>query len=82
VKFLPKLKREVTWDIKVAEDTAQVHGRCTRRFAQNAKKNAKFLLNPEMIVRYTARIAIQSARTEAVKRRDLVSLLLLADPQR
>lgn len=52
--------QEVTWDIKkvAAVDTAEGHGRCTRRFAQNVRKNAKSLLNPEMTVRYTARIAI------------------------
>jgi len=54
-------------------DTAEGHERCTRRFAQNVRKNAKSLLNPEMTVRYTARIAIQSARTQVVKRRDSVS---------
>jgi hypothetical protein len=48
------------------------HGRCTRQFARSAKKSAKSRLNPEMTVRYTARIVIQSARTKAVKRRDFV----------
>jgi hypothetical protein len=61
----------------VAVDTAEGHGRCTRRFAQNVRKNAKSLLNPEMTVRYTARIAIQSVRTKVVKRRDFVSFFLL-----
>jgi hypothetical protein len=61
----------------VAVDTAEGHGRCIRRFAQNVRKNAKSLLNPEMTVRYTARIAIQSARTKVVKRRDFVSFFLL-----
>jgi hypothetical protein len=46
------------------------HGRCIKRLAQNVKKNAKSLLNPEKTVRYTARIVIQSVRTKAVKRRD------------
>jgi hypothetical protein len=69
--------KEVTWHINkvVAVDTAQGHGRCTRRFAQTVRKNAKSLLNPEMTVRYTARIAIQNARAKAVKRRDFVSFL-------
>jgi hypothetical protein len=65
--------KEETWDIRVMaaeEDSADLHGRCTRRFAQNVRKNAKSLLNPEMTVRYTAKIAIQSARTKAVKRKD------------
>jgi len=48
------------------------HGRCTRQFARSARKSAKSRLNPEMIVRYTAGIAIQSARKKAVKRRDFV----------
>ena len=77
------LRKEETWHINkvVAVDSAG-HGRCTRQFARSARKSAKSRLNPEMIVRYTARIVIQSARTKAVKRRDLVNLLLLADPQR
>jgi len=72
--------KEVTWHINkvVAVDTAELHERCTRRFAQNARKNAKSLLNPEMTVRYTAGIAIQSARTKVVKRRDFVSLFFLS----
>jgi len=65
--------KEETWDIRVVVvvDSAG-HGRCTRRFAQNARKNAKSLLNPEKTARYTARNAIQSARTKAVKRIDFV----------
>ncbi len=61
-------KKEVTWHINkaAAVDTAELLGRCTRRFAQNVKKNAKSLLNPEMTVRYTAGIAFQNARTKAV----------------
>jgi hypothetical protein len=75
-RIFTKAKKEVTWDINkvAAVDTAEGHGRCTRRFAQNVRKNAKSLLNPEMTVRYTARIAIQSARTKVVKKRDSVSL--------
>jgi len=69
--------QEVTWDIKkvAAVDTAEGHGRCTRRFAQNVRKNAKSLLNPGMTVRYTARIAIQSARTKANNRQIMGSNL-------
>lgn len=65
-KIFSKAKKEATWDMKkvAAVDTAEGHGRCTRRFAQSVRKNAKSLLNPEMTVRYTARIAIQSARTK------------------
>jgi len=63
--------KEETWDIKVVVAVDSVgHGRCTRQFAQNARKNAKSRLNPEMIVRYTARIVIQSVRTQVVKRKD------------
>jgi hypothetical protein len=63
-------------------DTAEGHRRCTRRFAQNVRRNAKSLLNPAVTVRYTARIAFQSARTKGVKRIDFVNLFLLPDPQR
>jgi hypothetical protein len=62
--------KEETWDIRVVVagvvDSAG-RGRCTKQFAQSARKNAKSRLNLEMIVRYTARIVIQSARTKAVK---------------
>jgi hypothetical protein len=68
--------KEVTWDTHkvVAVDSAEGHERCTRRFAQNARKNAKSLSNPEMTARYTARNAFQSARTKAAKRKDLKKL--------
>ncbi|KPK96614.1 MAG: hypothetical protein AMJ95_13195 [Omnitrophica WOR_2 bacterium SM23_72] len=59
------LKEEV-WDTKVVADTAG-RGKCIRRFAQNVKKSAKSRLNPETIVRYTARTVIQSVRTKAAK---------------
>jgi len=58
---------------KAAADTAEGQGRCTRRFAQNARKNVKSLLNLEMTVRYIAGIVIQSVRTQAVKRGDFVT---------
>ena len=51
---------------KVA-DTTEVRERCTRRFAKNARRNVKFLLNPAETVPYIARIAFQSARTKIVK---------------
>jgi hypothetical protein len=63
--------KEETWDIKVVVVDSAGRGRCTRQFARNARKSAKSRLNPEMIVRYTARNVIQSARTKVVKRRDL-----------
>ena len=45
---------------------AQGRGKCTRLRAQNVRKSVKSLLNLEKAVRYTARIAIQSARTKPV----------------
>jgi hypothetical protein len=42
-------------------------GKCTKRFALNARKNAKSLLNREKTVRSIARIVFQSVRTKAVK---------------
>ena len=45
-------------------------GKCTRRFAQNARKNAKSRLNLGIIVLYTARIVIQSVRTKVVKKNE------------
>jgi hypothetical protein len=39
--------KEERWRIKVAVVVSVVLGKCTRRFAQSAKKNAKFLLNLE-----------------------------------
>jgi len=51
-------------------DTAAGRGRCTRQFVRSARKSAKFLSNPEMTVRYTARIVTQSVRTKAVEIRD------------
>jgi hypothetical protein len=65
--------KEERWDTnKAAVDSGELQGKCIRRFAQNARKNAKSLLSPEMTVRYTAGIVIQSVRTKAVKRRGLI----------
>ena len=50
-----------------AADMAAGRGKCTKQFAQNAKKNAKFLLNLEKTVRYIARIVFLSARIAGVK---------------
>ena len=68
-EIFTKTKKEVTWDInKIAVvDTTEVRGKCTRRLAQNAIRNAKFLLNPVGTVQYIAKIAFQSARTKIVK---------------
>jgi len=41
-------------------------GKCIKRSVRIAKKSAKSRLSPEMAVRYTARIAIQSVRTKDV----------------
>jgi hypothetical protein len=61
-------KREVVWHTNMAGvDLAQVHEKCTRQLAQNAKRNAKFLLSPGKTVRYIARIVFQSAKTKDVK---------------
>jgi|GEM_PF-1591843 len=63
----PTITKEETWLIKAAVVVVTaVQEKCTRQSALSAKKNVKFLLSPEKIVRYTARIAIQSARTRAV----------------
>ena len=67
-EIFTKTKKEVTWDTdKVAVDSAEGHGRCTRRLAQTVRKNAKSLSNPAATVRYTARNAFQSAKAKAVK---------------
>jgi len=47
-----------------------LRGKCTRQFAQIAKKSAKSRLNQETIVLYTARIVIQSVRTKVVKKNE------------
>lgn len=64
------ITKEEAWGTKevVVVDSA-VHARCTRQFALNARKSVKSLLNQETIVRYIVRIAIQSARTKADKRK-------------
>jgi hypothetical protein len=54
----------------VAVGTAELRGKCTKRFAQNARKNAKSLSNPEMTVRYIAKNALQNAKAAVVKRAD------------
>ena len=63
-------KKEAVWDIKavgLAVDSEAGRGRCTRRYARNAKKNAKSLLSQEKIVRYIARIVSQSVKTAAAR---------------
>ena len=46
----------------------EVRGRCTRRFAQNVIRNAKFLLSRAETVLYTAKSVFQSARKKGVKK--------------
>ena len=59
--------REDTWVIKAVVDLARVRERCIKRPARNARKNAKYHLSPEKIVRYIARIVSLSARIAAIK---------------
>ncbi len=47
---------------------AGVRERCTRRHAQNVKKNAKSLLSPAETVLYTARSAFPSVEIVAVNK--------------
>ena len=56
-KLLTELKKETTWHLDKMMGMAGVRERCTRRHAQNVKKNAKSLLNPAETVLYTARSA-------------------------
>ena len=48
---------------------AGVRERCTRRHAQNVKKNAKSLFNPAETVLYTARSVFRNAEIVAVNKR-------------
>jgi hypothetical protein len=50
-------------------DMAQGHEKCTRQLAQNAKRNAKFLLSLGKTVRFIVRIVFQNARTTAAKKK-------------
>ena len=47
---------------------AGVRERCTRRHAQNVKKNAKSLLNPTKTVQYTAGSVFRNAKIVAVNK--------------
>jgi hypothetical protein len=68
LRWVPK-KEEVPWLFKVDKvDMTGDHERCTKRFAQNARKNAKSLLNPVGIVRFTAKSATQREKIAVVKR--------------
>ncbi|OGX00194.1 MAG: hypothetical protein A3I73_01135 [Omnitrophica bacterium RIFCSPLOWO2_02_FULL_45_16] len=50
-------------------DSAEGHGRCTKRLAQNVRKNAKFLSSPAETAQYTAGTASQSVKKKDAKRR-------------
>jgi len=50
-------------------DLVAGQGRCTRRFAQSARKSVKYLLSPEKTVRYIARTVFLNAKTAAGKGR-------------
>ena len=54
-----------------------VRGKCIRRSAQNAKRNAKFLSSQAVIARSTARTVIPKERLTAAKRCLLWSLILI-----
>jgi hypothetical protein len=64
-----------TWDIKVvvAVDLAAVaQGKCSRRLARNAKRNAKFLSSLAKTVRSIARTVSQSAKIAVARTLDFV----------
>jgi hypothetical protein len=65
-KFCPSSKKEDVWHISKVVDLVQGLGRCIRLSAVNAKKNAKYLLNPEKTVRYTVKNVILNVKTKAV----------------
>jgi len=61
-------KKEATWRFKEAvTDLIEDQGRCIKQLVLSARRNAKFLSSLEKIAQYTAKIAIQSAKTKAVK---------------
>ena len=60
-------QKEGAWGFKAVVDLVGVPGRCTRRFAQNVRRNAKFLLSPAETARSTARSASESKRRADVK---------------
>ena len=63
----PGIKGGSKWRFNRVVDLA-APGRCTRQFAQSARKNAKCLLNPEKAEgRYYVRNVIRRARARAVK---------------
>ena len=68
-KLLTELTKEATWHLNKVVGMAGVRERCTRRHAQNVKKNVKSLLNPAETVLYTARSALRSAEIANVNKR-------------
>jgi|GEM_PF-6925886 len=67
-KLLTELKKEATWHLDEMVGMAGVRERCTRRHAQNVKKNVKSLLNLAETVPYTVRSVFRSAEIVAVHR--------------
>jgi hypothetical protein len=63
--LIPKNKGRVVWRISKVVVLAG-REKCSRRPAQNVRKNAKFLLSPEKTVRYIARTAFRSVKIAAV----------------
>jgi hypothetical protein len=61
---------EEVWGIRVVDSAAR--GRCIKQFVRSAKKSARFLSSLEKIVRYTARIVFQSARTKAANKEIII----------
>ena len=52
----------------VVVDLIGGRGRCIKRFAMIAKRNAKFLSSPAGTVRFTVRIVSPSAKIAVVKK--------------
>ena len=79
IQIIIKTKKEIQWDINkavvvdtaMAEDTAVDRRRCTKRFAQTARKNALSRLSQAETVRFTARNASQSVKIAGVNEQRL-----------
>jgi hypothetical protein len=59
-------KKEEVWHISKVVGLAGVPGRCIKQSAANAKKNVKYLLSPEKIVRSIVKSVILNVKTKAV----------------
>ena len=60
--------KEEAWDFRTVVDSAAGPGKCTRRPARTAKRNARSLLNPAKTVPSIARNVSPSTRTAAGKK--------------